>query len=56
MGRLALMVGNKAPNEAAHTSRNTIFSFDQKVILFRTKEELEELLYIKERDENPADS
>jgi hypothetical protein len=55
MGRLALMVCNKAPTEAAHTRRNTIYSSEQKVILFLTKEELEELLYIKERGEDPAD-
>lgn len=55
MGRLAIMVCSKQPNEAAHIRRNTVFSSERKVILFLTKEELKELLFIKERGENPAD-
>ncbi len=39
----------------AHIKRNTIYSQDQTVILFLTKEKLIEMLYIKERGENPAD-
>ena len=55
MGRLAIMVCNKMPNEAAHIKRNSIFSEEGKVILFLTKNELEEMIYIKERGEDPAD-
>jgi hypothetical protein len=55
MGRLAIMCCSKKPNKSAHIQRNTIFSNEQKVILFLTKDELKEMLYIKERGENPAD-
>jgi len=54
MGRLAIMVCNKLPNEAAHIRRNTIFSTESKVILFLTKDHLKEMLFIKERGEDPA--
>jgi hypothetical protein len=55
MGRLALMVVNKLPSRAAHIKRNTIFTQDGKVILFITAEHLKEMLYMKERGEDPAD-
>ncbi len=55
MGRLATMVCSKSPNEAAHIRRNTIFSSEEKVILFLTREHLKEMLFIKEREEDPAD-
>lgn len=55
MGKLAIMVCSKLPNEAAHIKRNTVFSVEGKVILFITKDELEEMIYIKERGEDPAD-
>jgi hypothetical protein len=55
MGRLAIVVGSKVPDKAAHIKRNTIFSNDQVVILFLTAEHLKEMLYRKERGEDPAD-
>lgn len=55
MGRLAIMVCSQPPSEAAHIRRNTIFSSEKKVILFLTKEHLKEMLFIKERSEDPAD-
>ena len=55
MGKLAIICSTKLPNNAAHIKRNTIFSDDGIVILFLTKEKLEEMLYIKERGEEPAD-
>jgi hypothetical protein len=55
MGCLAIMVCSKPPNEAAHIRRNTIFSSEGKVILFLTKDHLKEMLFIKERGEDPAD-
>jgi hypothetical protein len=55
MGNLALMVVNKLPDEAAHIKRNTIYTQDHKVILFVTAEHLKEMLYMKERGEDPAD-
>lgn len=54
MGRLAIIVGTKKPNESAYRQRNTIFSNDRKVILFMTKEHLKEMLDIKARGEEPS--
>ncbi|MBE7653456.1 hypothetical protein [Tenacibaculum finnmarkense] len=55
MGRFAILVCTKTPNNSAHIRRNTIYSNDQKVILFMTKEHLKEMLVMKERDEDPSD-
>lgn len=55
MGKLAILCTNKKPIEQAHIKRNTIFSEEGKVILFLTKDKLEEMLYIKDRGEDPAD-
>ncbi len=55
MGRLAIMVCSKLPDRGAHIKRNTIYSEQRKVILFITKEHLKEMLFIKERGEDPSD-
>ena len=55
MGRLAIMCCNRAPDHDAHIKRNTIFSEEQKVILFVTSDHLIEMLAIKERGEDPSD-
>lgn len=55
MGRLAIMVCSKPPNNAAHIRRNSVFNAEEKVILFLTKDHLKEMLFIKERGEDPAD-
>ncbi|MFC1556722.1 hypothetical protein ACFL5L_01910 [candidate division KSB1 bacterium] len=55
MGKLAILCSNKKPNDSAHKKRNTIFSSNGNVILFLIPEKLEEMLYIKERGEEPAD-
>lgn len=55
MGRLGVICCNRLPNEAAHIKRNSIFSDDKKVILFLTVTHLEEMLFIKERGEDPSD-
>ena len=56
MGRLAIICCSKAPCEAAHVRRNSIYSSDEKkVILFITPEHLQEMCFIKERGEDPAD-
>ncbi|MBT3258190.1 MAG: hypothetical protein HN366_17280 [Deltaproteobacteria bacterium] len=55
MGRLGIMVCSKTPNEAAHRQRNTVFTQDQKVILFLNKAHLKEMLAMKERGEDPSD-
>jgi hypothetical protein len=55
MGRFAIMICSKIPNDSAHRQRNTVFNQDNKVILFITKEQLKEMLLIKERNEDPSD-
>ena len=55
MGRLSIMICSKEPVESAHRQRNTIFSADNKVILFFTKDHLKEMLAMKERGEQPSD-
>jgi hypothetical protein len=55
MGRLALMVVNKDPDGSAYIKRNSIYSEFQRVIMFLKKDHLKEMLYMKERDEDPAD-
>lgn len=55
MGKLAIMCCNRSPNESAYIKRNTIYSEDGKVILFVTTEQLIEMLFIKERGEDPSD-
>lgn len=55
LGRLALIVSTKEPNRAAHLKRNTIYSEDGKVIIFLHVQHLKEMLYMKERGEDPAD-
>jgi hypothetical protein len=55
MGRLAVMCCSKAPDTAAHRTRNTIFTEHEKVILFLSVKQLIEMLYIKERGEDPSD-
>lgn len=54
MGRLGIIVGTKLPNESAHRQRNTIYTNQQKIILFMTKEHLKEMLFMKERGEEPS--
>ncbi len=54
-GRLGIMCCSKAPNKGALRRRNTIFSNQQKVILFITKAHLFEMISIKERGEDPSD-
>ena len=55
MGRLAILICSKMPDNSAHIRRNTIYSNDQKVILFITKEHLKEMLAMKDRNEDPSD-
>lgn len=55
MGNLSILVCNKKPNEQACIRRNTIYSQNKKVILFLEKDHLKEMLFIKERGEDPAD-
>ena len=55
MGKLAILCCNKMPNDAAHKKRNSVFSEEGKVILFVTVDDIEEMLFIKERGDDPSD-
>jgi hypothetical protein len=55
MGRLGIICCNRIPNNSAHIKRNSIFSEEGKVILFLTPNNLKEMLFIKERGEDPSD-
>jgi hypothetical protein len=55
MGKLAIMCCRKLPNHSAHIKRNTIYSEDGKVILFLTVKHLIEMLFIRERGDDPSD-
>lgn len=55
MGRLGILCCNKRPVQSAYIRRNTFLSEQKKIILFITKKELKEMLYRKERAEDPSD-
>ncbi len=55
MGRLALIVSSKKPSSPAYVKRNSVWSEDRKVILFITVDNLREMLFMKERGEDPSD-
>jgi hypothetical protein len=55
MGKLAIVCCNKQPNRSAHIKRNTVYSRHGAVILFITTEHLIEMIYAKERGEDPSD-
>jgi len=55
MGTLAILCGNKLPNESAHIKRNSIYSDKKIIILFLTPSHLKEMIYRKMRGEDPAD-
>jgi len=55
MGRLAILCCSKVPILSAHHKRNTIYSEHGQIILFLTKEHIKEMLFIRERGEEPSD-
>lgn len=55
MGRLAVMCCSKTPDEAAHRTRNTLFTEHRKVILFLSVDQVIEMLHIQERGGDPSD-
>lgn len=55
MGNLSFIICTKKPDESAHIKRNSIYGDQKKAILFITKEQLLEMIYIKERGEDPSD-
>lgn len=55
LGRLAIMCCNALPDNGAHIKRNSVYSEDDKVILFVTTDHLLEMISIKERGGDPSD-
>jgi len=55
MGRLAVVCCSKSPSQSAYRRRNTVFGEEKKVILFLMPEHLKEMIFIKERTQDPAD-
>jgi hypothetical protein len=57
MGKLSILVSNNEVSKKSHAriKRNTIYSESQKVILLLYKRHLKEMLFIKERGDDPAD-
>lgn len=54
MGKLAVVCCNKEPSEAAVRRRNTVFTEEDKVILFVTTAQMLEMLDMKERGDDPS--
>lgn len=55
MGRLAILCCSKKPNKSAYICRNSVYNEEKKIILFLTKDHLKEMIFIKERGEDPTD-
>jgi hypothetical protein len=55
MGKLGILCCATVPEISAFRKRNTIFSENGRIILFLTKQHLKEMLFIKERGEDPSD-
>jgi len=54
MGRLAVICSTGHPNTSALFMRNRVYTETKRVILFMTEENLVEMLFMKERGEDPA--
>jgi len=54
MGRLGIMVSNKEPHVNARTRRNEVYLRERKLILLLTSNHLREMIYMKERGDDPA--
>ncbi|MEO6702682.1 MAG: hypothetical protein ABIP57_14450 [Jatrophihabitantaceae bacterium] len=55
LGRFAIVIARNGYDRAAYTKRNSVYSEDKKVILLLTADDLKEMLYMKERGEDPVD-
>ena len=55
IGRLGIVVSRTGYDGGAHIKRNSAFSEEKKVILLLTIDDIKEMLYMKERGEDPAD-
>jgi hypothetical protein len=55
IGNLGIICSTQPPSKTALKRRNTVFTREEKVILFLTSDDMKEMVYIKERGEDPAD-
>ena len=55
MGRLGIICCSKVPGKTAFHKRNTIYGEHGQILLFLTKDTLKEMLFTKERGEDPSD-
>jgi len=55
IGKRGIICSSTPPSQNARTRRNSIYHQTEKVILFLSRENLKELTFRKERDEDPAD-
>lgn len=54
MGNLGIICSTRPPSKNARRLRNSIYSRERKMVLFLSKEQLIEMLFAKERGEDPA--
>ncbi len=54
MGRLAIICSRGHPNSSALIMRNRVYTETKRVILFMTEENLVEMLFMKERGDDPS--
>lgn len=54
IGKLALLCCRRPPGKHALLRRNQVYTQDSKVILFLTEAHLREMIYMKERGEDPS--
>jgi hypothetical protein len=55
LGRLAVVIARNGYEPAAYIKRNSVYSEDKKVVLLLAVDDLKEMLYMKERGEDPVD-
>ena len=55
IGRLGIVISRTGYDDGAHIKRNSAFSEEKNVILLLTVKDMKEMLYMKERGEDPAD-
>ncbi len=55
IGKLGIIISTQPPSRAALKKRNRVYTDDEKVVLFLSPNDLKEMIFIKERGEDPAD-
>lgn len=54
MGKLAILISSKEPHSHARLRCNQVYTQDGKVILLMSREHLKEMIYVKERGDDPG--